>query len=136
MSTYYAVIHKSDGSDYGMSFPDLPGCISAGSTLEELEVMGKEALTLHLEGMEEDGEPIPSPSLDTKQIFAEYSKDEDFYGITLVTVQEKVKRVRVNISLPEQDLKYIDTVADKYGLDRSGFLLFAAKKVGSGACEL
>lgn len=136
MSTYYGVIHKDPDSDYGIHFPDLPGCYSAGSTLDELDVMAKEAISLHLEGLQEDGDPIPAPSTDYKQLYKEHCEEEGFYGLTLVTVPEKVKRVRVNISLPEQDLQYIDTVADKYGLDRSGFLLFAAKKVGSGACGL
>ncbi|MFW5498662.1 MULTISPECIES: type II toxin-antitoxin system HicB family antitoxin [unclassified Maridesulfovibrio] len=136
MASYYAVIHKDDGSDYGVSFPDFPGCISAGVTLEEAEVMAKEALDLHVDGMKEDGEDIPAPNLDFKGIYEEYSRDEDFHSLMLINIPEKIKRVRVNISVPEQDLKFIDTVADKYGMDRSAFLVLAAKKIGTGACEL
>ena len=60
--TYAALVHKDLGSDFGVSFPDLPGCITAGSTLEEACGMAREALTLHLEGMSANGDYSPKPS--------------------------------------------------------------------------
>ena len=66
MAEYIAIVHKEPGSAYGASFPDLPGCISAAETLEDLRPMIEESLGLHIEGMIEDGETIPEPSsLDT-----------------------------------------------------------------------
>jgi predicted RNase H-like HicB family nuclease len=62
MRQYIALIHKEADSDYGISFPDLPGVISAGRTLDETRDMGAEALALHLEGMAADGEAAPEPS--------------------------------------------------------------------------
>ncbi len=62
MTSYIALIHKDAGSDYGVSFPDLPGCISAGATLDEARTMAAEALALHLDGLAEDGETPPRPS--------------------------------------------------------------------------
>jgi predicted RNase H-like HicB family nuclease len=62
MKQYIALIHKDADSDYGVSFPDLPGVISAGSTLDEARDMATEALALHIEGLIEDGEAIPEPS--------------------------------------------------------------------------
>jgi predicted RNase H-like HicB family nuclease len=62
MPSYIALIHKDADSDYGVSFPDLPGCISAGATLDEARVMAFEALGLHLDGLAEDGEKAPTPS--------------------------------------------------------------------------
>ncbi|HZZ36442.1 MAG TPA: type II toxin-antitoxin system HicB family antitoxin, partial [Caulobacteraceae bacterium] len=62
MRRYIALIHKDADSDYGVSFPDLPGCISAGATLDEASEMAEEALALHLEGMSEAGEAIPEAS--------------------------------------------------------------------------
>ena len=62
MRYYIAVIHKDADSDFGVSFPDLPGCITAGRTLDEARVMTAEALALHLEGMIADGEKDPEPS--------------------------------------------------------------------------
>jgi predicted RNase H-like HicB family nuclease len=62
MRHYIALIHKDAESDYGVSFPDLPGCVSAGSTLDEARAMAVEALALHVRGLAEDGQPIPEPS--------------------------------------------------------------------------
>ena len=60
--TYIGLVHKEPDSDYGVSFPDLPGCITAGGTLEEAREMAAEALALHLEGMTRSGMDIPEPS--------------------------------------------------------------------------
>ena len=60
--TYIGLIHKEPSSDYGVSFPDLPGCITAGGTLEEARAMATEALALHIEGMAYAGMEIPTPS--------------------------------------------------------------------------
>jgi predicted RNase H-like HicB family nuclease len=62
MRYYIALIHKDADSDFGVSFPDLPGCITAGRTLDEARVIAAEASALHLEGMIADGEIIPGPS--------------------------------------------------------------------------
>jgi predicted RNase H-like HicB family nuclease len=62
MRHYIALIHKDPDSDYGVSFPDLPGVITAGSNLDEARKMAAEALAFHLEGMARDGEAAPEPS--------------------------------------------------------------------------
>jgi predicted RNase H-like HicB family nuclease len=70
---YLAIVHKEPNSDFGVSFPDFPGCITAGSTLDEARAMAKEALALHIEGMIEDGETIPKatpiPAIDIEAGF-------------------------------------------------------------------
>jgi predicted RNase H-like HicB family nuclease len=58
---YIAHLHKNKNSDYGVSFPDFPGCVTAGSSLEEARSMAAEALAFHVAGMREDGEAIPAP---------------------------------------------------------------------------
>jgi predicted RNase H-like HicB family nuclease len=60
--TFYAVLHKDPSSDFGIHFPDVPGCFSAGSTLEEAASMAQEALEEHLVWLLEDGESLPVPS--------------------------------------------------------------------------
>ena len=62
MPAYVALIHKDVDSDFGVSFPDLPGCVSAGRTHDEAHAMAAEALGLHLDGMAQDGAPIPVAS--------------------------------------------------------------------------
>jgi predicted RNase H-like HicB family nuclease len=59
---YIAYLHKDHDSDFGVSFPDFPGCVTAGKTLEEARRMAVEALALHIAGMIEDGEVVPEPS--------------------------------------------------------------------------
>ncbi len=62
MGSYVALIYKERNSDYGVSFPDIPGCIAVGATLDEARALAVEALAFHFEGMIEDGAPIPEPS--------------------------------------------------------------------------
>lgn len=59
--TYLGVIERGTNS-FGIIFPDFPGCTSVGETLDHVLEMGREALTLHIEGMVEDGETVPPPS--------------------------------------------------------------------------
>ena len=56
---HIAIVHKETESDFGVSFPDFPGCITAGKNIDEAKDMAQEALTLHIQGMLEDGEQLP-----------------------------------------------------------------------------
>ena len=60
MAAYIALLRKDAGSDYGVDFPDLPGCVTVGRTLEEARRAAADALALHLESMAEDGEAAPT----------------------------------------------------------------------------
>jgi len=60
---YYAVFEPSTNGSYGVYWPDLPGCASGGNNLPHAERMAAEALGLHIYGMEEDGDALPSPTL-------------------------------------------------------------------------
>jgi predicted RNase H-like HicB family nuclease len=51
MANYIAIVHKEDKSDFGVSFSDFPGCITAGKNIDEAKDMAQEALTLHIQGM-------------------------------------------------------------------------------------
>ena len=59
---YIALIHKEEKSDYGVSFPDFPGCISVGETLEDTKVMAQEALLHHISLLKEMHEHVPVPT--------------------------------------------------------------------------
>ena len=58
----YAVVIEKAGLNYSGYVPDLPGCIATGATVAEAEVLLREAISLHLAGLREDGVPIPLPS--------------------------------------------------------------------------
>lgn len=58
----YAIIIEKSESGFGAYVPDLPGCVAVGETEDEVRVLIREAIEFHLEGLQEDGLPIPSPS--------------------------------------------------------------------------
>jgi predicted RNase H-like HicB family nuclease len=58
----YAVVIERTPNNYSAYVPDLPGCVSAGATREEIEGAIREAIGFHLQGLREDGEPIPEPT--------------------------------------------------------------------------
>lgn len=126
MRHYIALIHKDAASDYGVSFPDIPGVITAGSTLDEARAMAAEALAFHLEGLAQDGEAVPEPSsLEEIMVIAE---NKDGVAVLIEAPAAEVKSVRVNVTLPADVLGEIDRYAEKEGFTRSGFLAQAAKK--------
>lgn len=127
MRQYIALIHKDRDSDFGVSFPDFPGCVTAGATLDEARDMAAEALAFHLEGLEADGEPIPEPS-SLETVMAE-AENRDGVAILVPAPAQAAKTIRVNITLPEDVLRDIDRYAEANGYTRSGFLALAAKKV-------
>jgi predicted RNase H-like HicB family nuclease len=126
MANYIAIVHKEAKSDFGVSFPDFPGCITAGQTIDEAKDMAQDALTLHIHGMLEDGEQMPTPSkLEDIMADPDYS---DATAYLVVSVPEaKPRTVRVNITMPEMTLKQIDAAAKKRGMSRSSFLVHAAQ---------
>jgi len=123
---YPVVIHKDPESDYGVTVPDLPGCFSAGETLDEALNEVVEAIECHLEGLLMDGEPIPPPKT------IEYHRNNPDYHegawalaqVDITKLSGKTKRV--NISLPERVLTLMDRYASEYGETRSGFITQAA----------
>ncbi|MGX5804932.1 type II toxin-antitoxin system HicB family antitoxin [Bradyrhizobium sp. Arg314] len=62
MLQYVGLIHKEDASDYGVSFPDFPGVVTAGASLEEVRELAEQALALHVEGLIDDGDVVPDPT--------------------------------------------------------------------------
>ncbi len=58
----YAIVIEKGDNNYSAYLPDLPGCVTTGQTVEEIKHNMQEAIELHLEGLKEDGLPIPEPS--------------------------------------------------------------------------
>ena len=125
MRQYIGLIHKEAESDYGVSFPDFPGVVTAGTNLDDARAMAEEALAFHIEGLVADGEAIPEPS----SLQAVMADPENLDGVAiLVAVKtEAPKSVRVNVTLPADVLEQIDRYAEDHGFTRSGFLAQAAK---------
>ncbi len=124
MGTYIALLRKEKDSDFGVDFPDFPGCITAGKTLEEAHRRAAEALKFHIKGMLEDGEGIPEPS-SLDEIMADPANAD---AVPFLVSVSDTKTKRVNITLPQNDLEAIDDYARRRNMSRSAFLLEAAKR--------
>ena len=123
---YIGLIHKEAKSDYGVSFPDFPGVVTAGKDLDDARAMAEEALALHIDGLLEDGEAIPEAS-SLEEVMSDPG-NKDGVAILVAVKTNAVKCVRVNVTLPEDVLAQIDKFAKERGLSRSSFLAQAAKK--------
>ncbi|MEW6169765.1 MAG: type II toxin-antitoxin system HicB family antitoxin [Pseudomonadota bacterium] len=64
----YAIVIEKATSNYSAYVPDLPGCVATGQTIEETEQQIREAIEFHLEGLREDGQPIPRPQSQVEYI--------------------------------------------------------------------
>lgn len=127
MKNYIAIIHKDADSDYGVSFPDFPGCITAGDTLDEAKAMAQEALEGHVQVGVEYGESVPEPMSLEAAMVHEFA--EDALAFFVVGIPEaKSKAVRLNVSLPGDLVDAVDRYAKNHGMSRSAFLAKAARQ--------
>ncbi len=124
-----ALIHQEKGT-YGISFPDLPGCISADTSLQGVFQNGQEVLDLHIEGMIEDNEKLPEfRTLD--EVKSDRSLDDLFKSAVLVTslpVELPSRAVKVTITMDENLLRRLNGIAERRGFTRSGFIAEAVKQ--------
>jgi predicted RNase H-like HicB family nuclease len=89
MTAYIALVHKDEGTSYGVSFPDVPGCISAGDTFEEAVANAAEALAGHFAVLRADGETTPPPrSFDQLKRDPAFVEDAEGAIVTMVTPHE------------------------------------------------
>jgi len=119
---YVAYLHKEPKSDFGVSFPDFPGCVTAGRTLEEARQMAVKALTFHIKGITQDGDALPQPlSIDA------IAHDPAAEGAVMFLVDVDIERtVRINITARESQIKRIDELAEAAGLNRSAYMVRSA----------
>jgi len=125
--TYVALVHKANkkGADYGVIFPDFPGCVSAGKTLEEALENAREGLLFHIDGLLNAGEVLPEPtSLESIKNNAEYRVATPSL-IRIIVPSGCLKRI--NVSMDAGLLAEIDRVVNNRGGNRSEFLAAAAR---------
>ncbi|GBR45944.1 type II toxin-antitoxin system HicB family antitoxin [Neokomagataea thailandica] len=116
--------HGTDTTAYGVIVPDLPGCCSAGDTLDEAITNALEAIALWIETALDDGQSIRQPSaLEELRALSEWRGPEWIWGFVQVDpaiFDEKAERV--NITLPRRVLARLDSRAKEAGETRSGFI--------------
>ncbi|MFZ2656754.1 MAG: type II toxin-antitoxin system HicB family antitoxin [Victivallales bacterium] len=120
---YVAVIHKDRNSEYGVSFPDFPGCISAGENFDEMYEMAQEALQFHIDGMVEEKLEIPD-AIPMEKIKKDNRDAEAFIVLSIVIPRSRAERI--NITVPQYVLSKIDGYARSHNETRSGLFSKAA----------
>ncbi len=125
MKTYIALLRKEEGSSYGVDFPDFPGCITGGESLDVAYKEAPEALQFHVKGMLEDEEEIPEPT-SLEDIMADADNED---AVPFLVQLSEAKTKRVNITISEVILRDIDAYARKHSMSRSAFLANAALQV-------
>ena len=122
---YPIIVHKDPDSDFGVTVPDLPGCFSAGDTMEEALQNTEEAILTHIEGLLLDNDPIPSPS-SMEELLKRNNDTSAIWGVVSIDLNKLSERTkRVNITITEKLLSKIDAYAEKEGETRSGLLVTA-----------
>jgi predicted RNase H-like HicB family nuclease len=127
MKFIIAIEPGTETSAFGVSVPNLPGCFSAGDTLDKAVDNAREAIDLWCKTVIEDGGDVP-----VAKTLAEHQADPDFSGWIWAIVEVPVERYfgpseKLNITLPRLLLAKIDDYARSHGESRSGFLAEAAR---------
>lgn len=121
---YPIYVHKDEGSAYGATFPDFPGCFAAADDLQALPRAAQEAAEAHFGA---DDDPIPAATSPEAWV-----NDPDYEGgfwmlVDIDLAKVRARAVRLNISLPENLVQRIDSAAKSRGQTRSAFLASAAE---------
>ena len=123
--TYLAVCEPDGENGFGVYFPDLPGCVTYGSDIDDARIKAKEALELHIYGMQEDGEDLPVP----KQCVKDTKQGDCILAITvypeLVKNELDNRRVKTNCTIPA----YLKREGEKEGVNFSQLLEYALKNL-------
>ena len=129
MKFWIAIEPGTEDTAWGVVAPDLPGCFSAGDTLDEAMHNARDAIDLWCQTVIEDGGVIPSPGL-----LSDHQLDPDFAGWVFGVVEVPVEQYlgpaeKINITLPRVLLAKVDEYASAHGESRSGLLARAVQSV-------
>jgi predicted RNase H-like HicB family nuclease len=132
---YVAVIEKDEDSAFGVWFPDVEGCFSAGETMDEAVANAVAALRQHVEAVESAGRRVPAARsvddvLGDEDVAASIEAGAVLFAVPLLA--DAGRTVRINISLDKALVDQIDDAATARGLTRSAFLAQAAREKISG----
>ena len=132
MENYLAFFHFTRTEALGVTFPQFPGCVSMGHDFADAQRMAAEALSLHVDGMREDGETIPPPVQHMSQsmltsIYEAARQDEDgpVLPISIPLLPVPGNTARIQVTIDDRLLKRIDAVTK----NRSAFLADAAVSI-------
>ena len=126
--TYFAVFEPYDGG-FSVYYPDLPGCTSCGDDFEQAQKKAKEALHLHIYGMEKDGDDVPNPT-EVKNLRIDEETQEG-YIISPITIYPEIfkneqdnKAVKTNVTIPA----WLKEIAEHENVNYSAILQNALRE--------
>ncbi|MBF0562748.1 MAG: type II toxin-antitoxin system HicB family antitoxin [Alphaproteobacteria bacterium] len=124
-----AIIEGGDEPGYCVFFPDLPGCTSAGDTIEQAALNAEDALRGHLAMMIRDSDPIPD-----QRPLDQIGQDPEVTEVARIMVRAEIpgRAIRLNISMDDGLVEAVDHEAAARGMTRSGFLAEAARRALAG----
>lgn len=126
---FVALVHTDGAGSYGVSFPDAPGVVAVGKSIEEALESGRKGLRSHFNALQDEGFDVPEarPLEDVinDPAFA-HDRAEAILVSTITPAPKTGKSLRINISIDEFQLERIDSAARKSGLTRSKFLVEGA----------
>ena len=102
MKLTYAVVYERSTNNYSAYLPDLPGCVGTGATPEEVQENIREAAAFHIEGLREDGEPVPEPRLSVRQAMAYHASALAEAGGASPQPEAQAALVEVDVGAPPQ----------------------------------
>lgn len=124
---YPVVIHKDPDSDYGVTVPDLPGCFSAGDTVDDAANNAIEAIECHVEGLLMDGEIVPlGTAIEVHKESPDFADAFVWMFVDVDLSKLSGKSRRFNVTMPERILKQVDAFVEVRTVTRSGLLAEAA----------
>ncbi len=125
---YPAIFDPNENNGYTVTFPDLPGCITEGDTVDEALLLAAEAMALHLYGMERDGDEIPQPTKPT-----DVSLEDTIPGAFVTLIQTHTEPIRdelLNRSVKKTLTvpQWLNDEAESAGINFSQTLQYALKE--------
>ncbi|MBP5639880.1 MAG: type II toxin-antitoxin system HicB family antitoxin [Victivallales bacterium] len=125
--TYFAIVNKKEGQYYPVIVPDIPGCFTEGTTMEEVKAMAEDAISTLLADYAANGMPYPQASQTYEELISKVGDDcgEIAYVIP-ITVYPSSRIIRISMTGAEDKLEYIKDFAAKCGTTRSAFMIDAA----------
>jgi predicted RNase H-like HicB family nuclease len=127
LATYIGLLRKDPDSDFGVDFPDFPGCITAGSTLEETRVMAHEALEAHIECMVDLHQPLPQPSR-LEEVMAD-PENAEAIPFPVAVPDRLTGTAQLALHLPAGELQRLAALAEKRGTTPEALLAEAARRL-------
>jgi len=134
MASYIGLVHKDKDSAYGVSFPDCPGCVSAGDTFNEAMVNAAMALKLWAEAELSAGRALPEAQPADRFVLDAMKTQATMIAVPMLA--DAGRSVRLNISLDAGLVEAIDEAAKARGLTRSAFLASAARDKIAGSDKI